>query len=142
MILRPLHHAFAESRPRKPTMRAAGARVAAGSAAAFFLAASALAAPVAKLSPGEIQATFFNGQTFTASTPSNLKFRMTFTADGRMKREPLGGGGKGEGTWKLSKDGFCTAWKGAKDNCFTVVGVGTNRWSVLRGSTIMATWSK
>jgi hypothetical protein len=49
---------------------------------------------------------------------------------------------RGEGTWKLSKDGFCTTWKGAKDNCFTVVSAGDNKWSVLRGSTIMATWSK
>ncbi len=45
---------------------------------------------------------------------------MTFTADGKMKRQPIGSGNKGEGTWKLSKDGFCSTWKGAKDNCFTV----------------------
>ena len=67
---------------------------------------------------------------------------MTFTADGKMKREPIGTGNRGEGTWKLSKDGFCTTWKGAKENCFTVVGAGDNKWSVLKGSTILATWSK
>jgi len=100
------------------------------------------ASPVAKLSPSEIEATFFTGQPFTAATPSNLKFKMTFTPDGKMKRQPISGGSKGEGTWKLSKDGFCTAWKGAKDNCFTVVSAGDNKWSVLKGSTIMATWSK
>jgi hypothetical protein len=102
----------------------------------------ACAAPAGKLSPSEIQATFFNGQQFTASTPSNIKFKMTFTADGKMKREPVGNGYKGEGTWKLSKDGFCTSWKGAKATCFTVAGAGDNKWSVLKGSTIMATWSK
>lgn len=100
------------------------------------------ASPVAKLSPSEVEATFFNGQPFTAATPSNLKFKMTFTPDGKMKRVPVSGGSKGEGTWKLSKDGFCTTWKGAKDNCFTVVSAGGNKWSVLKGSTIMATWSK
>jgi hypothetical protein len=136
------YHVPVESRGRRLTMRADSASVAAGGVLAVFLAASAFAAPVVKLSPGDVQATFFNGQTFTASTPSNLKFKMTFTADGKMKREPVGGGSKGEGTWKLSKDGFCTAWKGAKDNCFTVVSAGANQWSVLRGSTIMATWSK
>jgi hypothetical protein len=26
--------------------------------------------------------------------------------------------------------------------CFTVVDTGDNKWSVLKGSTIMATWSK
>ncbi len=123
-------------------MRADIASVVTGSALGVLLTTSVFAAPAAKLSPNDIQATFFNGQPFIASTPSNVKFKMTFTADGKMKREPVGAGSKGEGTWKLSKDGFCSAWKGAKDNCFTVVSVGENKWSVLKGSTIMATWSK
>jgi hypothetical protein len=111
----------------------------------FFSAATAsAAAPAAKLSPEQIQSTFFNGQPFTAATNSNVKFKMTFSADGKMKREPAGGGGgaKGEGTWKLSKEGFCSTWKGAGANCFTVVAAGDNKWSVLKGSTILATWSK
>jgi hypothetical protein len=124
-------------------MRAVAAGVVTGVAFGALLISFASAAPAGKLSPSDIQATFFNGQPFTASTPSNLKFKMTFAADGKMKREPAGGGGaKGEGTWKLSKDGFCTVWKGAKESCFTVVAAGNNKWSVLRGSTIMATWSK
>ena len=129
-------------------MRAVIATVAAGVVVGVYSIAPAGAAPPAsvtppaKLSPTDIQATFFNGQPFTASTPSNLKFKMTFTADGKMKRHPIGTGSRGEGTWKLSKDGFCTAWKGAQDHCFTVVNAGDNKWSVLKGSTIMATWSK
>ena len=123
-------------------MRAGFAGLVAGGVLGVLLAAPALAAPAAKLSPTDIQATFFNGQPFTASTPSNLKFKMIFTADGKMKRQPIGGGSRGEGTWKLSKDGFCSTWKGSKDNCFTVVSAGDNQWSVLKGSTIMATWSK
>ncbi len=135
-------------------MRAVVAAVAASLAVAAFNIAPANAAPPAgaapppgsaapaKLSPTDIQATFFTGQPFTATTPSSLKFKMTFTADGKMKRQPIGTGSRGEGTWKLSKDGFCTAWKGAQDHCFTVVNAGDNKWSVLKGSTIMATWSK
>jgi len=116
--------------------------VAAVASAALF-AGPLAAAPGARLSPEEIQATFFNGQPFTAATTSSVKFKMTFSADGKMKREPVGGGGaKGEGTWKLSKDGFCTVWKGAVGNCYTVAGSGDNKWSVLKGSTIMAIWSK
>jgi len=110
--------------------------------AASVFATSVSAAAGAKLSPTDIQSTFFNGESFTAATPSNVKFKMTFTADGKMKRVPIGTGSRGEGTWKLSKDGFCTAWKGGKDSCFTVVKAGDNKWSVLKGSTIMATWSK
>jgi hypothetical protein len=96
----------------------------------------------AKLAPNDIQTTFFNGQTFTASTPSNVKYKMTFMADGRMRRQPASGGTEGQGTWKLSKDGFCTAWTGSKSNCFTMASAGENKWSVLKGSTIIATWSK
>jgi hypothetical protein len=110
--------------------------------ATFLAATSSTAAPAAKLSPEQIQATFFNGQPFTAATNSNVRFKMTFSADGKMKREPAGGGARGEGTWKLSKEGFCTTWKNAGANCFTVVAAGENKWSVLKGSTILATWSK
>jgi hypothetical protein len=113
-------------------------------AAIVFFATTSAAAPAAKLSPEQIQSMFFNGQPFTAATNSNVKFKMTFSADGKMKREPAGGGGgaRGEGTWKLSKEGFCTTWKSAGANCFTVVAAGDNKWSVLKGSTILATWSK
>jgi hypothetical protein len=123
-------------------MRAAHAGAITGAVLTAFLITSAVAAPTAKLSPSDVQATFFDGHPFTASTPSKVKYKMTFTADGKMRREPIGSGHKGEGTWKLSKDGFCTTWQGAKSSCFTVVAAGDNKWSVLRGSTIMATWSK
>jgi hypothetical protein len=122
-------------------MRAEIASVVTGTLGVLF-ATSVFAAPAAKLLPNEIQATFFNGQPFTAATPSNVKFKMTFTADGKMKRVPVGTGSRSEGTWKLSKDGFCRTWKGATEGCFTVVSAGDNKWSVLRGSTVMATWSK
>jgi hypothetical protein len=120
-----------------------------GSAASLALVAPAVitptfaASPATKLAPNDIQSTFFTGQPFTAATNSNVKFKMTFTPDGKMTRAPAGGGGgRGEGTWKLSKDGFCTTWKNAGANCFTVTSAGGNKWSVLKGSTIMATWSK
>jgi hypothetical protein len=115
---------------------------------ALFLAAVAVIAMTAPalaaaLAPNEIQSTFFTGQAFTSSTPSNIKFKMVFTADGKMTREPVGtAGAKGEGTWKLSKDGFCTTWKGSKPNCFRLLTAGDNKWSVVKGSTAVATWSK
>ena len=123
-------------------MRAAVAGGVAGVALNVLCVATVLAAPATKLSPSDIQATFFNGQPFTAATPSNVKFKMTFTADGKMKRVPIGTGHRGEGAWKLSNEGFCTTWKGAKENCFTVVAAGDNKWSVLKGSIVMATWNK
>jgi hypothetical protein len=121
-------------------MRARVAGVAAG--ALLFWGTTALAAT--KLTPKQIQDSFFNGQAFTSSTPSNIKFKMVFMADGKMTREPVSraAGVKGEGTWKLSKDGFCTSWKGSSATCFTLVNVEDNKWSVVRGATTVATWSK
>jgi hypothetical protein len=112
-------------------------------AAFAVLLTTTVAAQPARLPPSEIETTFFNGQPFTASTLSNVKFKMTFMADGKMKREPIGSGIKGVGTWKLSKDGFCTTWGGATvANCFTLVNAGSNKWSVMKGSTIQAIWTK
>ena len=84
-------------------------------------AANAAPAPT-RLAPADIQKTFFNGQSFTSSTPSNIQFKMTFSDNGKVVREPVGKSGvKGEGTWTLDKDGFCTTWKNSKPNCFVVV---------------------
>jgi hypothetical protein len=124
-------------------MRAPITSVVTGTAFVVLFVTSLFAAPPEKLAPGDIQTTFFNGQPFTAATPSNVKFKMTFSADGKMKREPSTGNGyKGEGTWKLSKEGFCTTWTGAANKCFTIVSSGDNKWAVMKGSTLIATWSK
>jgi hypothetical protein len=118
------------------------ARVAVATALIAF-AAAPLSAQPARLAPADIQKSFFTGQPFTASTPSNIKYTMTFTADGKVTREPTGKAGvKGDGTWKLDKQGFCTAWKGSQPNCFTVVTSGDNKWSVMKGSTLVAEWTK
>jgi hypothetical protein len=114
-----------------------------GLAACALPCGTAVAAPVARLMPAEIQAMFFNGKPFTAASPSGVKFKMTFTADGKAKRVPAGkGGARSEGEWKLDDKGYCTTWKGSAGSCFTVIPNGTNKWSVMKGSVVMATWSK
>ena len=96
-----------------------------------------------KLTPKEIQTEFFDGKAFTAATTSGVKFKLTFTADGKVTREPQDkSGAKGEGTWKLDKTGFCTTWKGSNPNCFVIVTAGENKWSVMKGSAVIAVWSK
>ena len=112
-------------------------------AAALFLAATNGSDAANRLSPKEIQAEFFNGAPFTSLTPSNTKFTMVFKADGKVTRKPQGNTGVGgEGTWKPSKDGFCTTWKGSKENCFTLVTAGEKKWSVMKGKASVGTWSK
>jgi hypothetical protein len=101
------------------------------------------AAAAAPMTPAEIQATFFNGTEFIAASPSGVKYKMTFTADGKALRVPASGSGvKSEGTWKLNDSGYCRVWKGGKSECFTVVAGDKNRWSVMKGATVSATWSK
>lgn len=96
-----------------------------------------------RLSPEEIKAAFFDGKTFTASTPAGIKYKMMFAPDGKMTRLPEGKSGeKGEGAWSLNKDGFCTAWKNSKQNCYRLFATGDNQWAVSNGSSTLATWSK
>ena len=113
----------------------------AGIAAALLVPVVAFAAQ--KLLPKEIQTEFFDGKPFTAATTSGTKFKMTFSGDNKVVREPQDKAGqKGEGTWKLSKDGFCTTWKGSPSNCYTIVNVDKNKWSVVKGAATVAVWSK
>jgi hypothetical protein len=128
-------------------MRASTAGIVAGIVAGIAICAlpPATAAPAAaKLTPAEIQSTFFTGETFTSTTPSGgVKFKMVFTPDGKVTRTPVGkGGAKGEGSWKLDNEGFCNTWKGKMPNCFTINAAGTNKWSVMNGATPAAVWSK
>jgi hypothetical protein len=96
-----------------------------------------------KLAPQEIQAQFFDGKAFTAATTSGTKFKLTFAPDGKVLREAQDkAGSKGEGTWKLTKDGFCTKWTGSAQNCYTLINVDKNKWSVVKGAATVATWSK
>jgi hypothetical protein len=61
----------------------------------------------------------------------------------KMTRQPGGKSGKkNSGTWKLDTSGFCTTWKGAGANCYTVVPSGKNKWSIQKGSTTVAVWTK
>jgi hypothetical protein len=85
---------------------------------------------------------FLSGQPFIATTSSNLQFRMVLTPNGRMLRDPIGtGGSKGEGTWSLSGNELCTAWAGAKPNCFVLRKKDEHNWSLMRGSTEAAVWT-
>jgi hypothetical protein len=113
--------------------------------AVHFAASAALA--VEPMAPSEIQATFFTGQSFTATSPSGAKFTMIFTPDGKMTREPFEqSGNKSTGTWRLNAKGFCTTWSHSKPDCFTIVPSGENKWSVQKIATTIATivavWSK
>ena len=120
-------------------------RIVIAAATALIAGATAgIAAPApARLAPADIQKSFFNGEPFTAATPGGIAFKMVFMPNGKVSREPVGKSGvKGDGSWKLDKDGFCTTWKGSAANCYTLVNVEKNKWSVVKGATTVAVWSK
>jgi hypothetical protein len=99
------------------------------------------------MAPSDIQTTFFNGQPFTAASLSGVQFKMIFTPDSKMIREPLGQtGNKSTGTWKLDAKGFCTSWNRAKATCYTIIPSAENKWSIQKRATTIATtvavWSK
>ncbi len=128
----------------------------AGSAAVLLISTGMLlAAPVGRIAPKDIETLFFNGKPFTASTTSNVKYKMVFSADGTMTREPMAKSGskskskssaspgpKTEGTWKLSADGFCSTWKDSKENCYRVHENGANKWAIVVSTQAVAYWSK
>ena len=108
-----------------------------------ILVSAGVACAAEPMAPNDIQATFFNGKPFTASTTSGTQFKMIFTPDGKMIREPRGKSGKkNSGTWKLDTQGFCTTWKRAETTCYTIVPSGKNKWSVQKGSNTLAVWTK
>ncbi len=113
----------------------------------FILFGAGAAFAAEPMAPNDIRATFFTGEPFTAVTLSGTKFKMTFTLDGKMTREPVEQpGDKNAGTWKLNAKGFCTTWAHSKPNCFTIVPSGENKWSVQKVATTIAitvaVWSK
>jgi hypothetical protein len=129
----------------------------AGGAAVLLISTGMVrAAPVGRLAPTDIEKLFFTGKPFTASTTSNVKYKMAFAADGTMTREPMATSGKSksgakssgtpapksEGTWKLSPDGFCSTWKGSKENCYRVHENGANKWAIVVSTQAVAYWSK
>ena len=94
-----------------------------------------------------VRTAFFTGEPFTATSPSGTKFKMTFTQDGKVTREPLElSDTKDIGTWKLSAKGFSTTWTRSKPNCFLVTPLADNKWSDEKIATSIATrvavWSK
>jgi hypothetical protein len=133
-------------------MRCGIAGAALAGAALFVGTGVLMAAPAGRLAPKDIEAAFFTGKPFTASTPSNVKFKMTFKPDGTMTRESIAkanksgkaskGGVVTEGTWKLSLDGFCSTWKGGKENCYRVHENGPNKWAIVISTQAVAYWSK
>jgi len=74
---------------------------------------------------------------------TNIKYKMIFSADGKMNASRM------RRWWfkrrrhlELTKEGFCTTWKGSQPNCFRILTAGDNKWSVVKGTTVVATWTK
>jgi hypothetical protein len=98
---------------------------------------------VGKMTGDQVKQHFFNGEQFWSSTPQGVKYRMMFSSDGKMSREPLGkAGAKASGQWQVQKDGFCTQWGNASPNCYGLIYGNDGRYNIMKGTTVVGYWSK
>ncbi len=100
-------------------------------------AASAMAAG-APLTPSQIKSTFGTGKPFSAaSADGRAKFWFTFNADGSAQAVPKGRKSGAHGTWRLSKNGYCTQWGTGAEHCYTIDKTGS-QFDVRDGGTVIA----
>ncbi len=91
--------------------------------AAIILAAGTASAMAAgsPLSPSQIQSTFGTGKTFSATSASGRSaYWFTFKADGSATAVPKGQKTGAQGKWRLSSDGYCSAWGPGAEHCYTI----------------------
>ncbi len=94
-------------------------------AAIFLAAGTASAAAAGALSPSQIQSTFGTGKPFSAVSASGRSaFWFTFNAAGSALAVPKGQKSGVSGTWRVSKDGYCSTWGTGAEHCYTIDGNG------------------
>ena len=89
-----------------------------------------LEARAAALTPKEIQATFATGTPFSSTTPTGTTYTIVLKSDGTASRTPRKSKVAITGTWRLSKDGYCSTWGKNSENCYKIE-KGTGRYNVL-----------
>jgi hypothetical protein len=110
-------------------MAAAGLCVSAG---------SALAAD--KVTPDQIKATFATGVPFTSTAPSGKVVTITFKTDGTGTLQEKGKRAS-QGKWRVSSNGYCSAWDKSAEHCYTLVKDG-DKYSVLGATgSVVARWT-
>ena len=94
----------------------------------------------AALTPAEIQATFATGTPFSSTTTSGTAYSIVLKTDGTASRTPRRSKTPITGTWRLSKDGYCSTWGKSAENCYRVER-GAARYKVLdRSGSTVAYW--
>ncbi len=75
------------------------------------------------LSASDITARFGAGATIKGtSIPGGSPYEMELASDGTATMKPLRGDrAVRTGIWRVSKSGYCAAWGGTAERCFTVV---------------------
>jgi hypothetical protein len=109
-------------------------------AAVFCFPLQALAAPLTPMTPKEIQATFGTGTSFSSSTPTGTTYTIVLNSDGTASRTPRRSKVAITGTWRVSKDGYCSTWAKSMEKCFKIE-KDTDRYKVLdKSGTVAAYW--
>lgn len=100
------------------------------------------AAAAKTMSPDEIKSNFATGAGFSSTSPSGARFVLVLKADGTATRTPKRGKAATPGTWRPSKDGYCSKWSSGTENCYTIQQDGTKYTVLDSHGKVAAVWTK
>jgi hypothetical protein len=114
-----------------------------GIACLTVLATALPAFAATSLTPDQIKAQFGTGKPFHGvAVPGGRQYSLTLGADGKAEMSFLNDKSTTNGTWHVSKTGYCSMWGSKPERCYTVQQNGKS-YDVLNGSgTVIAHWTK
>ncbi len=115
-----------------------------GIACLVVLATVLPAVAATSLTPDEIKTQFGTGKPFHGvAVPGGRRYTLTLgITDGKAEMTFLNDKSTTNGTWHVSKTGYCSKWGTKPEHCYTVQQNGTS-YDVLNGSgTVIAHWTK
>lgn len=99
------------------------------------------ATPPTLLTPDQIKTLFGTGKPFTATSLSGTKtYSFTFNADGSALELQKGAKKGISGKWRVSDKGYCTAWGGGTEHCYTVDKAGNGYEVRDLGGNLISNW--
>ena len=101
------------------------------------------AAAATNLTPDAIKTQFGTGKPIHGvAVPGGRRYTLTLSADGKAVMTFLNDKSEKDGTWRVSKTGYCSKWGSNPEHCYTIQQNG-NAYDVLNHSgTVIAHWTK
>ncbi len=95
------------------------------------------------LTPDQIKTTFGTGSPIHGvAMPGGRRYSLTLGTDGTATMTMLNDKSVQTGTWKVSKDGYCSKWGSKTEHCYTVQPNGKQFDVLNHAGTVIARWTK